>query len=402
MKLTYTFLFACSSLFALESNCLKLKKWNEVKCEYKVHRDYSKYHDIMTYNGAQDFKILENMESIQDSINNSDWLLDRKNDQASSLRDRLIDIPSEINEINLVIFSRNKEVKELEETRSIINDSSTSNLSLFKKAYLFLENKKKELQEKFDVNSESKELITKEGFSNHVKSFLSGEIKMILFPENSYLLDDELKLELIDKIENKIKSLINENSKDFEVISDLKKLKLEGPEMLKKLDIESYKLLVSRDSFKRLYSDDSVKHEEFFQSENLFFEEVKSLGESVNKYAKKNQLSECQKACVLKCISANHFKYEWGSSHVFQEVSSLASNIREKKGQCADFSYFYELLSEGAKLNSSVARIDDLLYINGKGEEEVGSHAVNLLSFKDGDYLIEPQANDCTFYQLSN
>jgi hypothetical protein len=102
----------------------------------------------------------------------------------------------------------------------------------------------------------------------------------------------------------------------------------------------------------------------------------------INKYFSQKQLSLCQKACVIKCVTANLITYQ---SDLYSKMAPVKAIYATQIGECTEFARVYEDLSNNFNLPSS-QNFSYEMY-----------HAYNKVKL-DGDwYYIEPQNDRCEF-----
>ena len=106
------------------------------------------------------------------------------------------------------------------------------------------------------------------------------------------------------------------------------------------------------------------------------------LTQYTQRIVNRKKLSECQKACVVKCITANYLKYEKSNkTGINQDSACQAAN--SGKGVCRAFSNLADHLLDSIGLNAR-SRASD-------------GHAFNRVLFNKKWYYLEPQDPVCRF-----
>ncbi len=101
-----------------------------------------------------------------------------------------------------------------------------------------------------------------------------------------------------------------------------------------------------------------------------------------HKIVNRKPLSSCQKACVVKCVTANYITYEHSNkTGINQDSACQAAN--SGKGVCRAFSNLADNLMDGLGLKSNS--------ISSNG------HAYNKVQFNNKWYYSEPQDPECRF-----
>ncbi len=106
------------------------------------------------------------------------------------------------------------------------------------------------------------------------------------------------------------------------------------------------------------------------------------LSRYTNGIVNRKALSSCQKACVVKCVTANYITYEKSNKGgINQDSACQAAN--SGKGVCRAFSNLADHLLDGLGLKSNS--------IASQG------HAYNKVQFNNKWFYLEPQDPECRF-----
>lgn len=106
------------------------------------------------------------------------------------------------------------------------------------------------------------------------------------------------------------------------------------------------------------------------------------LSRYTQKIVNRKPLSSCQKACVVKCVTANYITYEHSNkTGINQDSACQAAN--SGKGVCRAFSNLADNLMDGLGLKSNS--------VSSNG------HAYNKVQFNNKWYYSEPQDSECRF-----
>lgn len=120
------------------------------------------------------------------------------------------------------------------------------------------------------------------------------------------------------------------------------------------------------------------------QPQNACYGSANNLAELrkyTHKLVKKKPLSNCQKACVVKCVTSNYLKYD-SQEHGATKMSACQA-ANKGKGDCKAFSNLADHLLDSLGVPSrSVAS---------------ATHAFNKVKLNGKWFIMEPQQSDCRF-----
>ena len=110
---------------------------------------------------------------------------------------------------------------------------------------------------------------------------------------------------------------------------------------------------------------------------------------SLKGYLTTHKLNSCQKACLVKCASANILRFKSNSDTKFQSISEAYS---QRVGECTEFSSVANDLAGALNIPSTIVA----------GRSERSGHAWNFFRINNGWYMGEPQNDKCEFFHTEN
>lgn len=124
--------------------------------------------------------------------------------------------------------------------------------------------------------------------------------------------------------------------------------------------------------------------------ENCSEDPLTDVENLVLNHVHENDLTSCQAACVVKCVSKEYIDYD--KSKFLRSIRTPKQIAITEKGACGDFANFSVHLLTLLGLDANIEY--------GLSKKSSSSHSWTSVMIDDREYWFEPQHSTCTFFEV--
>ncbi len=376
-------LFLLISFFSLlthsyENPCFESRDWENTKCEFRNTKEKKfkisgKQGDILTFNRLYELKDLYDKETLR--FENLIKENNKKIEEYVKKDKKVLLEKINVAEKNINIFRKNIE-------------AFNKNIETIEKSKLVNKSILEQLRIKGQRIVYSKEIEQQEIL---IDQFLKKESDKINFNYLT-LVSESTKISMIDFYTKKMNSNEKEKSEEEEKLKNLKDgSKIRANHYQSNID-QLKEINLTYEGYLKDYKEKSRKNnlkiskaKENNDEYNYILENLKG---DISNFLSTKTLNDCQRSCLIKCSVANYLTWKDLDLNKYKNNGiinhrSLGLTLKERIGNCNDFSELYKVLSEIGEIESkrSFSKI----------------HAFNQVKINNKWYRLEPQSDKCIF-----